>query len=230
MDESLHENYVISRKIVPPEFWFYVCNVFEGPKFGHKRFFLKLVLAPRDIPPKIRNISPKSLVFLGFERHTELFAPHPLTWNREEKSVHNHHQKKIFWRTFLTSKKNFPGRWWIQKPYKNQEKPYPPLKSFLCGPHFFFCKEKFCTGAGRCMVSFSQWKNPTLPEDTRTKKFGFGFLFSCLNNVFEGWGTEKYIRCANAQPFLCNDLGPFQAISGNFRQSVWAFSGDFRQF
>ena len=35
--------------------------------------------------------------------------------------VHNHHRKKIFWRTFLASKKNFPGRWWIQKPYKNQE-------------------------------------------------------------------------------------------------------------
>ena len=46
-------------------------------------------------------------------------------------------EKKIFWRTSLVSKKNFPGRWWIQKPYKNQRKPYPPPKSFLCGPHFF---------------------------------------------------------------------------------------------
>ena len=40
---------------------------------------------------------------------------------REQKNVHNHHRKKIFWRTFLASKKNFPGWWWIQKPYKNQE-------------------------------------------------------------------------------------------------------------
>ena len=56
---------------------------------------------------------------------------------REEKSVHDHHRKKIFWRTFLTPKINFPGRWWIQKPYKNPGKPYPPPKSFLCGPHFF---------------------------------------------------------------------------------------------
>ena len=56
---------------------------------------------------------------------------------REEKSVHNHHRKKIFWRTILASKKNFPCRWWIQKPYKNPGKPYPPPKSFLCGPHFF---------------------------------------------------------------------------------------------
>ena len=36
-------------------------------------------------------------------------------------------------------------------------KPYPPSQSFLCGPHFV-CKEKFCTGAGRCTFSFSQQK------------------------------------------------------------------------
>ena len=42
--------------------------------------------------------------------------------NREEKSIHNHHHgKKIIWRTFLASKKNFPGRWWIQKPYKTRK-------------------------------------------------------------------------------------------------------------
>ena len=34
-------------------------------------------------------------------------------------------------------------------------KPYPPPKSFLCGPHFLG-KEKFCTGAGRCVLSLSQ--------------------------------------------------------------------------
>ena len=57
----------------------------------------------------------------------------PSTAGREEKSVHEHHRKKIFWGTFLASKKNFPGRWWIREPYKNQE----PPKSFLCGTHFF---------------------------------------------------------------------------------------------
>ena len=41
----------------------------------------------------------------------------------------------------------------LQKPGK----PYPPPKSFLCGPHFFY-KEKFCTGAGRCMLSFSSYE------------------------------------------------------------------------
>ena len=48
-------------------------------------------------------------------------APSFSSQNREKQSVHNHHRKKIFSRTFLASKKNFPGRWWIQKPYKNQE-------------------------------------------------------------------------------------------------------------
>ena len=41
------------------------------------------------------------------------------------------------------------------KTLEKPGKPYPPPKSFLCGPHFF-CKEKYCTGAGRCMLSFSQ--------------------------------------------------------------------------
>ena len=48
------------------------------------------------------------------------------------------------------------------------------------------------------------------------------------------------LRCANTQPFLCNELGPAQGISGSFsgnsRKSVWAvfrqfqtISGNFRQ-
>ena len=44
-----------------------------------------------------------------------------LSESREEESVHYHHRKKIIWRTFLASKKNFLGRWWVRKPYKNQE-------------------------------------------------------------------------------------------------------------
>ena len=35
--------------------------------------------------------------------------------NREETSIQDHHRKNIFWGTFLASKKNFPGRWWIRK-------------------------------------------------------------------------------------------------------------------
>ena len=46
--------------------------------------------------------------------------------------------KKIFRGTFLASKKNIPGRWWMQKPYKNQKNHIYRCKSFLCGPHVFW--------------------------------------------------------------------------------------------
>ena len=61
--------------------------------------------------------------------------------------------KKIFWRTFLAGKKNFPGRWWIQKPYKNQENHIHHRNLSSVDP-IFFCKEKFCTGAGRLYAFF----------------------------------------------------------------------------
>ena len=77
---------------------------------------------------------------------------------REEKSVHDHHRKKIFWGTFLASKKNFPGRWWIQKPYENQENHICHQNLSSVAP-ILLGKEKFCTGAGRCMLSFSQLKS-----------------------------------------------------------------------
>ena len=72
-----------------------------------------------------------------------------------EKNVHDHHGKKIFWGTFLASKKNFPGRWWIQKPYENQENNIYNRNLSSVAP-IFFGKEKFLTGAGRCMLPFSQ--------------------------------------------------------------------------
>ena len=78
---------------------------------------------------------------------------------QRSKNVHDHHRKKIFWGTFLASKQNFPGRWCFPKTLQKPGKPYLPPKSFLCGSHFVG-KEKFLTGAGRCMLSFSQ-KTPT---------------------------------------------------------------------
>ena len=47
----------------------------------------------------------------------------------------------------------------------------------------------------------------------------FANHFSCRLN--------KSLRCTNAQPFLCNELGPFQAILGNM---LGPFSDDLRQF
>ena len=88
---------------------------------------------------------------------------------REENKVHDHHRKKIFWGTFLASKKNFPDRWWIQKPYENPMKTISTTEIFPLWPHFFCGKEKFCTGAGRCMLSFGSAKT-----DPVRFKWGFG--------------------------------------------------------
>ena len=82
--------------------------------------------------------------------------------NREEKSVHDHHRKNIFWGTFLASKKNIPGRW-IRKPYKNQESHIYHRNLSSVAP-IVFGKEKFLTGAGRCMLSFSQSERQTGPR------------------------------------------------------------------
>ena len=46
-------------------------------------------------------------------------------------------ERKIFWGTFLASKKNFPGRWWIPKPYKNQENRIHHRNLSSVDPHFF---------------------------------------------------------------------------------------------
>ena len=63
------------------------------------------------------------------------------------------------------------------KPLIKPRKPYPPPKSFLCGPHFF-CKEKFCTGAGRCTdllrSAFLSWScgariRSKIPESTTSE-------------------------------------------------------------
>ena len=53
---------------------------------------------------------------------------------REETSVHYHHQKNIFWGTVLASKKNFPGRWWIQKPHENHKNHIYHRNLFLWPP------------------------------------------------------------------------------------------------
>ena len=52
-------------------------------------------------------------------------------------------------------KENFPGRWWIQKHYKNQKKkPRPPPKSFLCGSPCFSAKKSSALGQGGVWLLF----------------------------------------------------------------------------
>ena len=52
-----------------------------------------------------------------------------------------------------------------------------------------------------------------------------------------GFGGQLSVRCANAQPFSCNEMGPLQVILGNSQAirgplsgNFQAISGDFRQF
>ena len=86
------------------------------------------------------------------ENITELIPPKIFT--REEKSVHDHHWKKSFGGTFLATKKTFQAGGGYNKP-KNQENHIHHRNLSSVDP-IFFCNEKFCTGAGQCMVSFSQ--------------------------------------------------------------------------
>ena len=48
----------------------------QGKKNAHGGFLI-LFRRPPDIPPKSRDIPPKSMCSLGFEGHTELFGSHP---------------------------------------------------------------------------------------------------------------------------------------------------------
>ena len=90
----------------------------------------------------------------------------PNVKNREERSVHDHHRKKIIWGTFLASKKNFPGRWWMQEPYENQKSHIYHRNLSSVAP-IFLGKEKFRAGAGRCMLS---WKPDFLPLLVLTRR------------------------------------------------------------
>ena len=56
----------------------------------------------------------------------------------EKKNVHDHHRKKIIWKTFLASKRNtFQVGGGYQNPMKTR-KTISTTESFLCGPHFFW--------------------------------------------------------------------------------------------
>ena len=80
------------------------------------------------------------------------------TLAEKEKNVHDHHRKKIIWGAFLASKKNFPGRWWIQKPYKNQENHiyHRNLRFSSVAPFFFFRQRKVPHWSKAVYVFFSQ--------------------------------------------------------------------------
>ena len=64
-------------------------------------------------------------------------------------------ERKSFGELFWPHRKTFQAGGGYTKPYKNQENHIHHRNLSSVDP-IFFCKEKFCTGAGRCPVSFSQ--------------------------------------------------------------------------
>ena len=61
--------------------------------------------------------------------------------NTEKKKRTRPPPKENLLGNFSGLKENFPGRWWIQKPYGNPVKPYLSPKSCLYGPIFFRQRE-----------------------------------------------------------------------------------------
>ena len=90
------------------------------------------------------------------ENHDEISKKMPEKCRNMSETSREHHERKSLGQLLWPPQKNFPDQWRIQKSYENQENIYLPPKSFLCGPHLFG-KAKFCPGAGRCMLSFSQF-------------------------------------------------------------------------
>ena len=74
--------------------------------------------------------------------------------SREEKSVHNHHRKKIFWTTFLASKKNFPRRWRIQKNLIKTRKAISTTEIFPLWTPFFSAKKSSALEQGGVYAFF----------------------------------------------------------------------------
>ena len=81
---------------------------------------------------------------------------------REDKSVHHHHRKKIFRRTFLASKKNFPGRWWIQKTLIKTRKSMSTTEIFPLWTPFFPAKKTSALEQGGVCFLFPRNGIPSL--------------------------------------------------------------------
>ena len=111
--------------------------------------------------------------------HADLSGPHQRRKKRTQPPP-----KENLLENFSGLKEKIPGRWWIQKPIKTR-KAISTTEIFPLWTPFFFCKEKFCTGAGRCMVSFSQ-----------TIHFS---LFTCCLCRFWGRSFTGFFRNKNAE-------------------------------
>ena len=89
----------------------------------------------------------------------------PKMFMQRRKSVYYHHRKKIFWGTFLASKKNFPGRRWIHKPYENQENHIYHRNLSSVAPFFSAKKSSALEQGGVCFCFPSLWGKFTGTND-----------------------------------------------------------------
>ena len=195
----------------------------RGPNVEHNFIILKLsgtlgtsrISCQKVLFPRVSQDIPNFLAPTPSRRrpppHPKISGPKTLGLGsfffREERSVHGHHRKKIFWGTFLASKKNFPGRWWIQKPYENQENHIYHRNLSSAAP-IFFGKEKFCTGAGRCMLSFSQF----FPEQMLKFITSRSVTWRCLKD-FLIFLRKFNLGCFFTPPSMRNRRSQFSAIS-----------------
>ena len=113
-----------------------------------------------------------------------------LTYTEKRKAYTTTTERKSIGELFWPQRKTFQAGGGYKNPIKSG-KPYPPPKSFLCGPHFF-CKEKFCTGAGRCMVSFF--------FQIHACKLHFRSNFSCAVTPCIIWSKSPAVFC------VCNAI------------------------
>ena len=75
--------------------------------------------------------------------------------SREEKAYTTTTERKSFGELFWPQRKTFQAGGGYKNPRKNQENHIYHRNLSSVAP-IFWGKEKFCTGAGRCMLSFSQ--------------------------------------------------------------------------
>ena len=118
----------------------------------------------------------KSLVSLGFERHTELFGPHPFTWKTPTPPQRALRSKKFnpdrkfqSWLEIFNLDRKFQSQYFCSRGASGVQKSARSKNSIHDRSLAIFNPE----GCDRIFQS----PGPLGPEDLRTKKFGFGFLF-----------------------------------------------------
>ena len=125
-----------------------------------------------------RKINSQTINVCNWRVHRKQFVEAP---NSEKKKAYTTTTERKSFGNFSGLKENFPRRWWIQKPYENQENHIYHRNLSSVAPHFF-SKEKFCRGAGRCMLSFSRQLHKRIPART-----------PCVTDVLCNWEMNSQI-------------------------------------